>query len=306
MKQLPLIDGLAASSIQLKAGDYRNVLDALQAHFPNIAKAEWQSRLARGRVLCASGEPAAATDPAKAGQTLHYYREVASEQLIPFVEHIVFEDEHLLIADKPHFLPVTPAGIYVQQTLLARLLPGRPNLVPLHRIDRTTAGLVMFAKRRDSRSAYQNLFQSQALQKTYLALAAALPDLDYPHRHCSRMVEGEPFFRMQEIAGVPNSETLIDVAQRGDDHWCYQLRPVSGKKHQLRVHMAALGAPILGDDFYPVVAEAAPGDYRKPMQLLAQKLEFVDPLSGRAQSFESLRTLRWPPILTAPESCTAE
>lgn len=184
----------------------------------------------------------------------------------------------------------------MQETLLHRLIQrlGNPDLVPLHRIDRATAGLVMFSANPASRSAYQALFRERRIDKQYLALAPALPATDFPLVRRSRIVTGEPFFRMGEVPGEANSESRIDVYERGGDYWCYTLQPVTGRKHQLRVHMAALGAPILNDGFYPVLTERAEDDYAKPLQLLAKSLSFIDPLSGLQRSFESSLRLHAP------------
>ena len=265
------------------------MLDALAAHFASVSRDEWQSRFARGLVLDAEGQPLPETAAHREGALIHYYREVAAEAPIPFTETVLHADAHLVVADKPHFLPVTPAGAHVEETLLARLIRklANPQLVPLHRIDRTTAGLVLFSANPDSRAAYQALFRERRISKRYEALAAPLPQLSFPHTRCSRIVEGEPFFRMQEVAGAANSETRIEVLSKGTTHWRYALTPITGKKHQLRVHMAALGAAIHNDDFYPVLAPQAEGEYDKPLQLLAQQLAFVDPLSSALRIFHS-------------------
>ncbi|MFZ0872202.1 MAG: pseudouridine synthase, partial [Rhodanobacter sp.] len=227
--------------------------------------------------------------PYRVGLRIHYYREVLDEAPIRFTETVLHVDEHLVVADKPHFLPVTPAGGFVEQTLLRRLIHrlGNPDLVPLHRIDRATAGLVLFSANRASRDHYQALFRERRIDKRYEALAPALPGLAFPLLRHSRIVVGEPFFRMQEVDGAPNSETRIEVIERGVDTWRYALHPVTGRKHQLRVHMAALGAPIEGDTLYPVLLEKAADDYQQPLRLLAHSLAFVDPLSGRPRRFES-------------------
>lgn len=280
-----------ASTVHLPPGDWASVLDALCARFAMIPREQWLDRIARGRVLDAQGVAITPHTPYRAGLRIHYYREVVDEAPIPFIESVLHLDEHLLVADKPHFLPVTPAGGFVEQCLLHRLIRrGHADLVPLHRIDRLTAGLVLFSINPASRAAYQALFRERAIVKRYEALAAPLPGLAFPLRRCSRIAAGEPFFRMREVDGAANSETRIEVLGRSDDDWRYALYPVTGKKHQLRVQMAALGAPIRHDPWYPQLADKVADDYRRPLQLLAHSLAFADPLSGQPRRFES--TLR--------------
>lgn len=285
----PCIDGLAASSLQLPPGAWPTVLECLCERFPRVPRAQWLERMARGRVLDAGGTPVTATTAYRVGTGIHYYREVADEPAIPFDEAIIHADADLLVADKPHFLPVTPAGLHVHETLLGRLIrrTGNAALVPLHRIDRDTAGLVLFSANPDSRARYQALFRERRILKSYEALAPPLPHVVFPCTRSSRMVAGEPFFRMQEIEGPANSETRIDVIARGGHRWRYALTPVTGRKHQLRVHMAALGAPIAHDPVYPALRDRTAGEYPEPLQLLARELAFVDPLSGVERRFSS-------------------
>ena len=284
-----------ASTLYLPPGTWSTVLDCLCAHFRAISREQWLDRIARGRVLDASGAPISPFLAYKEGLRIHYFREVPNETPIPVQEAILYADEHLVVADKPHFLPVTPAGEYVEQTLLRRLIRtlDNPHLVPLHRIDRHTAGLVLFSANPDSRSAYQSLFPTRKIEKRYEAIARALPDLELPRVHKSRLVEGEPFFRMREGEGVSNTETLVEVCEKNGDLWRYALYPVTGKKHQLRVHMAALGAGICNDPFYPEVLNDALDDYANPLKLLAQSLRFADPLTGQERYFESRIHLQW-------------
>lgn len=288
-KRPAAIDGLAASTLQLPPGSWPTVLDCLCERFPAIGRAQWLDRMARMRVLDATGLPLTPESPYQVGLEVHYYREVFDEPRIPFDETILHADADLLVVDKPHFLPVTPVGGHVHETLLGRLVrhTGNHALVPLHRIDRDTAGLVMFSANPGSRTHYQALFRERRIEKAYEAIAPALPEASFPCIRASRIVPGEPFFRMQEVEGATNSETRIDVLAHGDKHWRYALTPITGKKHQLRVHMAALGAPIVNDATYPHVLERVPGDYTKPLQLLAKRLSFVDPLSGADRRFES-------------------
>jgi tRNA pseudouridine32 synthase/23S rRNA pseudouridine746 synthase len=197
----------------------------------------------------------------------------------------------LLVADKPHFMPVTPSGRYVQQSLLVQLKrqTGCADLVPLHRIDRETAGLVLLGKRLQERDAYHALFRDHQIHKTYLAVAAHAPHLKLPLVHTSRLVPGEPFFRTQEVPGPANSETRIALLHTDGLRALYTLEPISGKRHQLRVHMNALGIPIEGDLFYPTVLRGpdAPEDFSQPLQLLAQSVRFTDPITGQAREWAS-------------------
>ncbi|MCU7650015.1 MULTISPECIES: pseudouridine synthase [Pseudomonas] len=284
-----------ASTLYLPPGPWATVLDCLCDHFKAISREQWLDRFARGRVLDGQGQPIAVELAYREGLLIHYFREVPNEKVIPVQETVLYADEHLVVADKPHFLPVTPAGEYVEQTLLRRLIRrfDNPHLVPLHRIDRHTAGLVLFSANPGSRSAYQALFPTRQIEKRYEAIAGALPELVFPLLHKSRLVDGEPFFRMQEVPGVSNTETLVEVREKHGDLWRYGLYPVTGKKHQLRVHMSALGAAICNDPFYPQVLKDAEDDPAKPLKLLAQGLRFIDPLTGQEREFESGIRLDW-------------
>lgn len=252
-----------------------------------------------GHVLDASNQPLALDAPHREAMAVRYFREVEDEAPMPAGERILHADEHIVVADKPHFLPVTPAGRFVRETLLARLQAtlGNPDLVPLHRIDRGTAGLVLFSASPSSRAAYQSLFPRRRIHKIYEAIAPALPDLTFPIRRTSRIVAGEPFFRMREVDGEANAITHVEVlagtdSTRQQGCWHYRLTPDTGRKHQLRVHMATLGAPILNDPFYPLLRGAAEDDPSSPLQLLARGLAFDDPLTGERREFASERVLQ--------------
>jgi len=224
---------------------------------------------------------------------VHYFREVAVEPPVAAREEVLHVDADLVVADKPPGLPVTPSGPYVETTLLRRLQRRLvlPELVPLHRIDRATRGLVLFSANPATRAAYQALFRERRIEKHYEALAPALPGCAFPLLRRSRIVRGEPFFRMCEAPGAANSETRIEVLARHPGYWHYALRPVTGRKHQLRVHLAALGAPILGDALYPALAADAADDAAHVLQLLARTLAFVDPINGTARIFSSRQRL---------------
>lgn len=293
VKAMTYPDHMTASRLQLPPGPWLTLLDGMCARFPQITREVWLDRFARGRVQDANGNVLAVDAPYRVGMDVRYYREVPDEPRIPFEAQILFADADLVVADKPHFLPVMPSGRFVAETLLSRLQAqlDNPHLVPLHRIDRETAGLVLFSANTETRSMYQALFQQRLIEKHYEAIAAPLPSLSMPHVHSAHLQAGEPFFRMCEAGGAPNSETRIDVIERRADFWRYRLQPVTGRKHQLRVHMAALGAPIVNDSLYPDLHARAPGDFSQPLQLLAKSLRFVDPIDGTLRAFESRRML---------------
>lgn len=285
----PALDGVGASRVTLPNGPWTSVLDALCTLFPAIPATQWRARFAQGRVLDGAGVPLSVDAPGRVGMVVHYYRDVPGEPRIDAEVTVLYRDAHLLVADKPHFLPVVPAGRFVRETALARLQrqTGLETLAPLHRIDRATAGLVLFSVDPASRDAYQALFRQRRIRKTYEAVATALPGTAFPMQRSSRIVRGTPFFRMCEAPGDANSLTRIDVSERGSRYWRYVLQPDSGRKHQLRVHMAALGAPILGDPLYPALDVAALEHDGAPLQLLASALAFDDPVDGRPRRFES-------------------
>lgn len=286
-------DGVAASRLQLPPGPWATVFEAVCARFPRIAAEQWRQRFAQGQVLDRDGDALDVSAPYRVGAEIQYFRHVAEEPLVAAAETLVHADAHLVVACKPHFLPVAPTGAYVRETLLTRLVRrlDNPALVPLHRIDRDTAGLVLFSADPASRGAYQALFRERRIRKEYLAAAPPLPGLVLPYAKRSRLARGEPFFRMCEVPGEPDSETVVDVLARGAQAWTYRLQPVSGRKHQLRVHMAALGAPIVHDRLYPRWQPDAPDDPARPLQLLAHALAFDDPLTGAPRRFAAARGL---------------
>lgn len=296
--QLPMHEGVSASVVAVPAGHWPSLLDFLAQRMPGIPRSEWAHRLDQGLVLQENGQTAHADHSCLAGQRFFYYRNVPDEPQLPRPAAVVFEDDHLLVADKPHFMPVTPSGPYVQQCLLVQLkrLTGLADLVPLHRIDRETAGLVLFGKRLHERDAYHALFRDHRIHKIYHAVAAHRADLALPRVHTSRLAEDpEHFFKMREVPGEPNSETRVALQEVRGQRGLYLLEPVSGKRHQLRVHMMAMGIPIEGDQFYPQVLRGphGPEDLGQPLQLLAHSVQFIDPLTGQNREFESRQTLQF-------------
>jgi tRNA pseudouridine32 synthase/23S rRNA pseudouridine746 synthase len=262
----------------------------------------WRERMRRGLVTVPDDSPLAPDAEYRAGLTVHYRREVADEPSLPADVGLVHVDEHLVVADKPHFLPVVPSGSWVNETLVARLAArlGRTDLVPLHRIDRLTAGLVLLSANAATRGRFQALFRERRIVKRYEAFAPPLPATALPCVLRHRLEPGEPFFRMRVTAGAPNAETSLDVLERGARAWRYSLEPHTGRKHQLRVQMAALGAAILGDPWYPELQPRGADDFERPLQLLARELEFDDPLTGERRRFASARSLH---LRAEPDRC---
>lgn len=297
---LPIDAGVGPSSQWLPAGNWKTVLEFLVDHYPGIPEKIWISRMAKGEVVDQAGGRLFPESFYRAGACIFYYRELEQESPIPFSESIIYQDEHLLVVDKPHFLPVNPAGRFLRETLLVRLrLQGQPDsLVPIHRLDRETAGLVLFSCNPKTRGHYTALFRERKVKKVYeaLALLPGEPEtVNFPITRRSRIVSGEPFFRMMEVSGLPNSETVIELVEQSEGVGHFELRPNTGKKHQLRLHMAALGFPILNDRLYPegvfVPHADREDDFPKPLKLLARSLSFSDPVTCQENFFESRRGL---------------
>ena len=290
---------MGPSSQWLPAGKWSTVLEFLIDHFPGVSAKTWARRMSKGEVVDETGQQLDAESPYRPGARIFYYRELEREISIPFAESIIYQDEDLLVVDKPHFLPVVPAGRFLQETLLVRLrLQGQPDsIVPVHRLDRETAGLVLFSRNPKTRGSYTKLFRERQVNKVYEALAV-VPEsksVDFPLLRRSRIVSGEPFFRMKEVSGGPNAATKIALLEKHDSLVRFQLRPLTGKKHQLRVHLAALGFPILNDRLYPdeafVAHSTREDDYARPLKLLARSLAFTDPVTGKERFFESRQGL---------------
>ncbi|MFA5487676.1 MAG: pseudouridine synthase [Candidimonas sp.] len=296
---LPVRDGIAPSRVYLPRGQWASLGDFLAARFPHVDEAGLRRRVAQGDLVDTRGRPVDFAGPYVPDQWLWYYREVPHETPVPFDLPVLYQDDRLLVVDKPHFLASTPGGRYLRETALTRLRAALdlPLLTPMHRLDRETAGVLMFCIDPAYRGAYQTLFQSRQVAKTYEAIAPWRPDLRWPLRHCSRLRETGRHFTMCEVPGEPDSETRIDVLSHGAELALYRLQPITGRKHQLRVHMSALGMPLVNDAYYPILRPYADeDDFSKPLQLLARAIRFVDPMDGRERRFQSRRVLQCRPL----------
>lgn len=307
---LPVRDGVGATRLHLPLdGAWETVADYMVERFGHLDPDALRARFDRGEIVTIDGSAVSRSAPLGSIEWVWYYREPPVEREIPFQVEVLHIDDDLVVVDKPHFLPTTPGGKYLQNSALVRMRNAlnNPLLTPIHRLDRATAGLLMFSAREQTRGAYQLLFEHRQVRKTYEAVSARPKhtDLEFPltFRNHIEKTRGNVCVQVRDDV-EPNSETLIDViatgASTGTDagrsvvHT--RLQPHTGRMHQLRVHLATLGLGILNDGFYPVLLPEAPDDFTRPMQLLARELEFTDPLSGEQRVFRSTRTLQEAPL----------
>ncbi|MEV6553781.1 pseudouridine synthase [Streptomyces sp. NPDC051597] len=297
---LPQRDGIDPVRVRLPAdpeGAWETVREHLVERFRGAIGAGRVEEMVRGgRFLTADG-PVDEALAYRAGMYVWFHRDFAPEVPVPFGIGIVHRDERIVVVDKPHFLATTPRGRHVTETAVARLRRelALPALQPAHRLDRLTAGLALFVVRPEDRGAYQNLFAERRVRKEYEAVAPYDPRVALPVTVRSRIVKERGVIAAREEAGEPNAESRIELTGHRGALGRYRLLPATGRTHQLRVHMNALGLPILNDPVYPVVAEEPdPDDFGRPLQLLAKVLEFTDPADGRERRFTSgLRLAAW-------------
>ncbi|MGV8875660.1 MAG: pseudouridine synthase [Rhodococcus sp. (in: high G+C Gram-positive bacteria)] len=294
---LPLRDGLDPTRVRMPdIATGATVLEYLCARFPRDA-VRLTEKVAGGEIVDATGLPIDSATIARPRADIYLYRDPPVEPTVPFSLDVLHRDENLLVVDKPHFLATTPRGAYVARSALV-LLRRRfdlPELSPAHRLDRLTAGVLVFTVRRQARRPYQELFAQRTIIKQYDAIAPLSPDLAFPITIRSRIIKERGVLQAQEVPGEPNAETLVELVDTLGTYGRYRLHPHTGKTHQLRLHLCSLGIPIVGDNFYPSFREVADDDYSDPLRLLARSIEFVDPLTGLIRRFASNRSLD-PPL----------
>lgn len=290
---LPPRNGLDAARLRLPTdGPWATLRDHLVDRLPRVTPARIDEMLREQRIVDHQG-PLGPDAPFVPDSFIWFHRDLPDEVPVPFAITVVHRDDTLLVVDKPHFLATIPRGRHVVETALVRLRRDLdlPTLSPAHRLDRVTAGLLMFVVRPELRGAYQTLFRDRLVRKTYEAVAAYDAGLELPRTVHSRIVKERGVITAQEVPGPPNAETHVELIEHRDGLGRYRLTPRTGRTHQLRLHMSGLGVPILGDDFYPVLTETALDDFTRPLQLLATTLEFTDPVSGVPRRFSSAATL---------------
>lgn len=296
MTKFMMIDGVSPSRVYLPKlpKPPACIFDFLCQSFDHIQPSQWRERFLANLVLDDKANPISMDTPYEQGRTIYYYRQVSDEVDVPFHHEVLFENDHIIVVDKPPFLVVSPTGDYVKQTLLSRLkhTTQNPDLSPIHRLDKETAGVMMFAKRADTRHLYQAMFAHHEIKKTYHAIAGFMPTQTMPTDVRLHLERGSPFYTMRVNPDKsPNTHTHIRLLQVSGRWAKYELTPTTGKLHQLRVHLNHLGIAIKDDPYYPQVIHRAKDDFTTPLQLLAKQLEFVDPVSGEAWVFCSRREL---------------
>ncbi|MGW6444227.1 RluA family pseudouridine synthase [Lentzea sp. NPDC055074] len=293
---LPQRHGLDAARLKLPSeGHWSSLRDHLVERLPRVAAERVDEMLAEERIWGVSG-PLGADAPFVPDSYIWFHRDLPVEVPVPFEVGVVHQDDDIVVADKPHFLATIPRGAHIMQTALVRLRDslGLPDLSPAHRLDRVTAGLVLFVVRRELRGKYQTMFRDRLVRKEYEAIAPYDPALELPRVVRSRIIKERGIITAFEVDGEPNAETHVSLVEHRDGLGRYHLKPVTGRTHQLRLHMSGLGVPIVNDDFYPVLRDRPLDDFSAPLQLLARDLSFVDPLSGVERSFTSeLRLSAW-------------
>jgi tRNA pseudouridine32 synthase/23S rRNA pseudouridine746 synthase len=305
---LPVRDGVNATRLRLPdQGPWSTAMDYMMHRWGHIDPQGIEDRFDAGEIVGEGGAPLDRATKLEDHTFIWYYRSLPPEHRIPVELNILHQDEHLLVVDKPHFLPTTPGGTYIQESALVRLRNqlDLPDLIPMHRLDRMTAGILLLSTDPETRGKYQVLFEKRQVQKEYECVAAAepaagYPAVDFPVVVRNRMTKSRSYLLAEVIEGEPNAETRIERLERFDGGASagasgtapgrlalYRLEPHSGKTHQLRVHMASLGLGIVNDAFYPELLDKAPDDYAKPLQLLARGIRFVDPISGKPVEYRS-------------------
>ena len=289
---LPYRNGLAPLRIRLPHGESAaTVLEFLAREYPDD---QWAEAMAAGEVVDEKGRRWNDGSTYAPGRFVYFYREPVSETPVPFELEILYDDGGIVVVDKPHFLATIPRGMHVTETATVRLrrLLDCPELTPAHRLDRATAGVLIFTRTKELRRPYQELFSTRSVLKEYEAVAGFEPALDFPRVVRSRIEKVHGVMVAREEPGEPNSETRIELIEQVAESARYRLFPLTGRTHQLRIHLSSLGIPILGDPYYPVYTRTAADDFDNPLQLLARAVEFEDPITGARRRFESRRTLR--------------
>jgi tRNA pseudouridine32 synthase/23S rRNA pseudouridine746 synthase len=297
---LPQRHGLDAAWLRTPDNDpasparWATMRDFLIERLPAAAPVE--EMLGTGGFVDKAGHPWTGDESYRPNAFVWFHRELAPEPAVPFDVEVLAQDERVVVVDKPHFLATTPRGTHVAESVLVRLREslGLPNLAAAHRLDRLTAGVLVLTKERRYRAAYAGVFQTGDVHKSYEALAPFDPTLEFPLRIANRIEKRRGNLQAEVVDGEPNAETLVELVETLGNYGRYRLTPTTGKTHQLRVQLAALGLPILGDPLYPSILDVEADDFTTPLQLVARRLRFTDPIDQATRDYTSRFALEWP------------
>jgi tRNA pseudouridine32 synthase/23S rRNA pseudouridine746 synthase len=297
---LPQRHGLDAAWLRTPDNDpasparWATMRDFLIERLPAAAPIE--EMLRAGEFVDKAGHPWTGDEPYRPNAFVWFHRALATEPVVPFDIEVLAADERVVVVDKPHFLSTTPRGTHIAESVLVRLREslGLPDLAAAHRLDRLTAGVLVLTKERRYRAAYAGIFQTGDVYKSYEALAPFDPTLEFPRHIANRIEKRRGSLQAEVVDGEPNAETLVELVETRGHHGRYRLTPTTGKTHQLRVQLAALGLPIHGDPLYPVTLDVEADDFSTPLQLVARRLRFTDPIDQALRDFTSRFALEWP------------
>lgn len=308
---LPPRDGLGASRARVPDGvstsafAFLSRIIAEQRHrHPEDNDAAVRRRFAAGEVVLRDRTPLRPDSELSAGTDIFFYRRPAPETPVPYEIATVYEDENILIVDKPPFLATMPRAAHITETVTVRLrrATGNEELTPAHRLDRMTSGLLLLTKRREIRGAYQEMFARREVYRRYEAVAAYDPSLQpgqWAHhivkRHgelASTILADEPpnsftnFLGASPLSAAENQDLRQRYGLEGD-FARYALEPITGRTHQLRVQMLDNRVPILGDPVYPTPQPFGKEDFTAPMLLRCETIRFTDPITNTPHTHHS-------------------
>lgn len=260
------------------------------------ARAEVDPMLTAGAFVDPKGVPMTGAEPYQPHTFIWFHRRLRDEVEVPGELLVLHRDERLVVFDKPHFLSSIPRGKHVLQSAVvrARQALNLPELTAAHRLDRATAGVLLMTTEKRWRAPYQSLFSDRTVEKTYEAIAPLREDLAFPLTVESHLIKRVGTMQAETLELPPNARTGIDLLESHGSWGRYEVRPVTGKTHQIRAHFTQLGIPLLNDPLYPVVRDIDIDDFSRPLALLSRSLGFTDPVDGEPRSFVSGRELPWP------------
>jgi 23S rRNA pseudouridine1911/1915/1917 synthase len=289
--------GYACTTIIGSKHHGQSLLAHLASRYPHSSPQAWQQKLNSGEVTL-NGVAATGSESIASGQTLVWNRPPWIEPDAPQRFEVLFEDLHLLAVDKPSGLPTLPGGGFMENTLLRLVQKRTPSANPVHRLGRATTGIVLFAKTPQAASALSTNWNTHRIQKIYRALAQNIAQRDA--YEILTPIGRVPHPRMGSVwAADPNgkpAKSSAKVISRDAGATTFEVTLHSGRPHQIRIHLASIGHPLVGDPLYGITGQplenlpGLPGD--GGYLLHAQFLKFHHPITGEEIHLEA--ALPWP------------